>query len=97
MKHVVVESKPDSVAHVMYHITPNGPYFDSLYSLIEEARTTAIIQNHAFDLILGSSPPKVSIIWNVFLKIYSILCLVKQQLASSKHKVFFAGACHNEK
>lgn len=62
VKHVVVESKSDSVAHIMYHITPNGPYFDSLYSLIEEARTTAIIQNHAFDLILGSSPPKVSII-----------------------------------
>lgn len=63
VKHVVVESKPDSVAHIMYHITPNGPYFDSLYSLIEEARNTAIIQNHAFDLILGSSPPKLDTSW----------------------------------
>ena len=44
----------------MYNITPNGPYFTSLFEVIEEARKSPIIQNHMFDIVLTSSPPKVN-------------------------------------
>ena len=47
------------MAGIMYNITPNGPYFTSLYEVIEEARKSPIIQNHMFDIVLTSSPPKV--------------------------------------
>jgi len=76
VKHVVVESKRDPVARVMYHITPNGPYFDSLYALIQEACTTAIIQNHAFDLVLGSSPIKVRLPGNLTRKFTLLFFIV---------------------
>ena len=62
MKHVVVESKPDPVTGVVYHVTPSGPYFDSLYSLVEEARRTKVIQNHLFDVLLTKCPPKVKFV-----------------------------------
>lgn len=62
VKHVVVESKPDPVTGVVYHVTPSGPYFDSLYSLVEEARRTKVIQNHLFDVLLTKCPPKVKFV-----------------------------------
>lgn len=65
MKHVVIETKPDPVTGVVYHITPNGPYFDSLYSLVEEARKTKVIHNHLFDVVLTKSPPKVKLILDI--------------------------------
>ena len=61
VKHVVIETKPDPVTGILYHITPNGPFCSSLCELIEEARKTSIIQNHLFDVVLTKSPPKVSI------------------------------------
>lgn len=62
IKHVVIETKSDPITGVLYHITPHGPFFNSLTGLIEEAKQTCIIQNHMFDVILTKSPPKVSII-----------------------------------
>ena len=59
MKHVVVESTTDPVAGVIYHITPSGPRFHSLYDLIEKAQEEAVIQNHSFEIVLGKCPPKV--------------------------------------
>lgn len=61
IKHVVIETKSDPITGVLYHITPHGPFFNSLTGLIEEAKQTCIIQNHMFDVILTKSPPKVSI------------------------------------
>lgn len=61
MKHVVIETKPDPVTGILYHITPNGPFCSSLCELVEEAKKTSIIQNHLFDVVLTKSPPKVSI------------------------------------
>ena len=59
VKHVVIESKRDPVAGIVYNITPNGPFFNTLYDLIEEGKKSAIIQNHMFDVTLGKCPPKV--------------------------------------
>ena len=59
VKHVVIESKQEPVAGVLYNITPNGPFFSSLYDLIEEAKKSPIIQNHMIDVVLGKCPPKV--------------------------------------
>ena len=61
VKHVVIESKRDPVAGVLYNITPNGPFFTSLYELIEGAKVAPVIQNHMFDVKLGKFPPKVCI------------------------------------
>ena len=60
VKHVVIESKREPVAGILYYVTPNGPFFSSLYELIEEAKVSALIQNHIFDVKLGKCPPKVS-------------------------------------
>jgi hypothetical protein len=60
VKHVVVESTADPVVGVLYHITPHGPRFHSLYDLIEKAQEEAVIQNHSFEIVLGKCPPKVS-------------------------------------
>ena len=60
VKHVVIETKPDPATGVLYYITPKGPCFDSLSALIEKAKASRIIQNHAFDVILTKSPPKVN-------------------------------------
>jgi hypothetical protein len=62
-KHVVVESKKDPVAGIMYNITPNGPYFTTLHDVIEEAKKSPIIQNHMFDIVLTKSPPKINMKW----------------------------------
>lgn len=62
MKHVVIESSTDPVAGIVYHITPNGPRFHTLYDLIEQARKEPVIQNHSFEIILGKSPHKVGLI-----------------------------------
>ena len=51
---MVVESRMDPVAGVLYNITPNGPFFSSLYELIEEAQKRPLIQNHTFDIKLGN-------------------------------------------
>ena len=59
VKHVVIENKRDSVAGMLYHITPNGPFFSSLNELIDEARKRPLIQNHIFDITLTQCPPKV--------------------------------------
>ena len=61
VKHVVIESSTDPVSGVLYHITPNGPRFNSLYDLIEQAQKKAVIQNHSFEIVLGKCPPKVPI------------------------------------
>ena len=47
------------MAGILYHITPNGPVFNSLYELIETGKTTPLIQNHVFNIQLTCSPPKV--------------------------------------
>ena len=60
VKHVVVESKREREVGIMYNITPNGPYFTSLFEVIEEAKRSPIIQNHMFDIVLTTSPSKVS-------------------------------------
>lgn len=60
VKHVVIESKRDPVAGVLYNITPNGPFYSSLYELIEEAQKRPLIQNHMFDIKLGQYPPQVN-------------------------------------
>lgn len=60
VKHVVIESKRDPVAGILYNITPHGPVFNSLYELIQEAQKTALIQNHSFNVQLTCSPPKVT-------------------------------------
>lgn len=60
VKHVVIETKPDPVIGVLYHITSQGPFFNSVTELIEEAKKSCIIQNHMFDVILTKSPPKVT-------------------------------------
>ena len=60
VKHVVIETRPDPVTGVLYYITPHGPCFDSLTSLIEEAKRNCIIKNQIFDVILTRSPPKVT-------------------------------------
>lgn len=60
VKHVVIESKQDPVAGAIYNITPNGPVFNSLYELIQEAQQTPLIQNHIFNVQLTCSPPKVN-------------------------------------
>ena len=61
MKHVVVESSSDPVVGVLYHITPKGPRFHSLYDLIETAQQESVIKNHVFEMILGKCPPKVCV------------------------------------
>ena len=61
VKHVVIESSTDPVSGVLYHVTPNGPRFNSLYDLIEQAQKKAVIQNHSFEIVLGKCPPKVPI------------------------------------
>ena len=64
VKHVVIESKFDPVTGILYHITPSGPFFPSLYELIEEAQRKPLIQNHMFDIKLEQCPPKVcSVAW----------------------------------
>lgn len=47
------------MAGVLYNVTPKGPFFRSLYDLIEEAQKKPIIQNNAFNVKLGKCPPKV--------------------------------------
>ena len=59
VKHVVIESKYDPVTGILYHITPSGPFFPSLYELVERARKKPLIQNHLFDIKLEKCPPKV--------------------------------------
>lgn len=59
MKHVVIETKVDNVCGVLYHITPQGPFTDTIEELIERAKQSCIIQNHLFEVILTTSPPKV--------------------------------------
>jgi hypothetical protein len=59
VKHVVIESTTDPVAGVIYHVTPNGPRFHSLYDLIEKAQQEPVIQNRSFEIVLGKCPPKV--------------------------------------
>ena len=59
VKHVVIESRRDPVAGVLYNITPNGPVFTSLYELIEEGKKRPLIQNHVFNIQLTCCPPKV--------------------------------------
>jgi len=59
VKHIVIESRHEAVAGVLYNVTPKGPFFRSLYDLIEEAQKKPIIQNNAFNVKLGKCPPKV--------------------------------------
>ena len=56
---MVVESSTDPVVGILYHITPKGPRFPSLYDLIEKAQQEAVIKNHLFEIVLGKCPPKV--------------------------------------
>ncbi|XP_019857797.1 PREDICTED: 1-phosphatidylinositol 4,5-bisphosphate phosphodiesterase gamma-1-like [Amphimedon queenslandica] len=63
VKHVVIETRPDTVAGVLYYITPQGPCFDSLTGLIEEAKRHCIIKNQLFDVVLKKSPPKPDQRW----------------------------------
>ena len=63
VKHVVIESKPDRVCGVLYHITPQGPFTDTIEELIEKAKQSCIIQNHLFEVTLTTCPPKVRCIY----------------------------------
>lgn len=63
VKHVVIESTTDPVAGVIYHVTPNGPRFHSLYDLIEKAQQEPVIQNRSFEVVLGKCPPKPDMRW----------------------------------
>lgn len=66
VKHVVIESTPDPVVGIIYHITPSGPRFHTLYDLIEHAQKEPVIHNHSFEIILGKSPPKVIFTNSIF-------------------------------
>jgi hypothetical protein len=57
VKHVVIETKPDQVVGMVYHITSQGPFFNSVTELIEEAQRKCIIQNSSFNVILTRPPP----------------------------------------
>ena len=59
VRHIVIESRRDTVLGVLYSFVPEGPAFPSLCELIEEARRTPLIQNHQFSVKLTNSPPKV--------------------------------------
>jgi hypothetical protein len=63
VKHVVVESSTDPVVGILYHITPKGPRFHSLYDLIEKAQQEPVIKNHLFEMVLGKCPPKPDMRW----------------------------------
>jgi hypothetical protein len=63
VKHVVVESSTDPVVGILYHITPKGPRFHSLYDLIEKAQREPVIKNHLFEMVLGKCPPKPDMRW----------------------------------
>lgn len=62
-KHIVIESKPDPVAGVLYNITPSGPVFSSLYDIIEKAQQQPLITNHSLHVTLGKCPPKPDMTW----------------------------------
>lgn len=72
VKHVVIESKFDPITGILYHITPSGPFFPSLYELIEEAQRKPLIQNHMFDIKLEQCPPKVHQYYAVYCNV--IMC-----------------------
>lgn len=63
VKHVVIESSQDQVAGTIYQITPNGPVFNSVYELVQEAQKRPLIQNHLFSVQLTCSPPKPNTSW----------------------------------
>ncbi|KAL5466811.1 hypothetical protein EMCRGX_G030961 [Ephydatia muelleri] len=63
VRHIVIESRRDTVLGVLYSFVPEGPAFPSLCELIEEARRTPLIQNHQFSVKLTNSPPKPNQRW----------------------------------
>ncbi len=58
--HVMIRSTPHHRTRVLYNVSLDGPFYTSLYELVEDFRQTARITNDLFTVKLGRVPCKVS-------------------------------------